>query len=303
MNIKYLLLVLSVLLIFFGTVFLIKDKEPLTLTTSPYIYSYKYTTETEYFHVKLLSNDRDSYYVLQESIDKLQLTYNEETIPLLLKEIKVYETETDQFLIDLSLQVAFHSNDYYIDYPQAYLEITYTNNKEVSLYIGEFNFLFKSENTSDLDFMNLSATYQEVDGINTVSGIVIDLVNKSGNNIIIKDIDILSSSTHINNDYIIEVFDPVDSFIDMATFLDQDYSFFDYEKEPLDLFMQAYEQKKLIAPLIYNGDISFIHRFVLIITYIDGTEEKTYIIDDFPYMNTSIFNPEYIDNLVIYEIN
>ena len=301
-NLKYVVLILSILLIFFSVILMTKTKEPFVITTSPQVHSYKFTSDTESFHIKLLVNEKDSYYIQKESVDKLQLSFDDQTIPLRIQDIRVYESN-DQFLVDLSVQIAFHSNDYLIEYDHAYLDITYTNKNAISLYIGEFNYLFQSTNTNDLDFINLSATYQEVDGVNTVSGIVIDLVNKTENNIIIKDIDILSKTVHINNDYITEVFTEVDSFKQIDELLDLEYSFFDYERDDLNLYLQAHETKKLLAPLVYNGDITFIHRFVLVFTYIDGTEEKTYVIDDFPYMNTSTFNPEYTENLISYEID
>lgn len=299
---KYLLGILSVLLLFFSIVFFLQEDVTLEITTSPNIYSYKKTSETEVFHIKLMLNQNDPYYFYKESIDSSALTNGEERIPLYLYESHIEETIGGMYLVDLSYQIGFDANDYTIMFENAYLEIQFTNNEEVSLYIGEFNYMFASSD-SGLTYHNVHGTYGYVDNTNTVTGIVIELENNLPSNIMITDFEVFSSSVDVHNDYVIEVMREIDPFENVETILDQEYFFYDIAQENLSIFMQSREQKTLFCPLVYNGEIHYIHRFTLIITYLENNEEKRLIIDDFPFMATTHFSDEFKEGYQTYEID
>lgn len=299
---KYLLGILSALLIFFSLVMLFDQEESLHLTTSPKIYSIKKTSETEVFHIEVLSNIHDPYYLKKESIVSISLTDDEERIPLVLKELKVTQANSEDYIADFSLQVSFDANDYRIVFDQAYLDITYSNGQELSLYIGEFNYMFETSDTS-LTYQSVYGTYGYVDGKNTVTAIVLELENNADKNILITNIDIFSNSVNIHSQNITETHQTIEPFILVQDILQEDYNFFDIDQDQVSIYMQTKEKKALYCPLLYNGDIRYIHRFVIEVTYIENNQEKTLIIDDFPFMKTSIFATEFEQGYHTYEID
>lgn len=294
MNLKYLLFVLSILLISLSLVLLFRDDTPLSLKTSSSIHSYKKTSDTEYFHIQLLSNKKDAYYFIIDEVVSSSITNQEDIIPLELKSIQKSETTTGEYIIDLSFKIGFDSEEYLIDFSEAYLNITY-NDKELTVYIGEFYYLFSNTDYGDISLINLEATYDDILDIRTVSGLLLTVRNNSYHNLIIKDIEILSTSVDVMNEEVFVLEEDIDNFMKVSDILDKQFDPFDYENSDITITLLQDEETTLFGPLIYNGEINYIHRFSIKITYLLGGEERIYYIDDFPFMRESIFQTEYQD--------
>ena len=142
-----------------------------------------------------------------------------------------------------------------------------------------------------------------INGYNTIGGINLSLSNHSNSNITITDISILSESVRFNTFFLTER-EPCDY---RATVVDclalNDYSFTTYNVyETMNSLLSPKNSTSYYIPLSYL-DSPFIHRFGIQLTYTIDGEERLYILDDFPFMKTSLFQEEYEDNYHVYTIN
>jgi len=298
MKIKYLLFVLAVFSIVLGIALLIEDDSPLKIITSPKVYSMKHTELNETFKISVLMNRNDTYHLDTNYMRKSVLKDGENHLPLSVELVQVSDDTMDvkgesYYLVNFVVSLNIEMTDHLIAFNTASLQITYENNEIVDLYIGEFNYLFK-ENSDDLSMYNLQGTFGEVNGINTVTGVAVELHNQSNHNLKIKRIDIISEDVSLNNDYLIEKDREIDMFESVEDVLVIDkYSFETYESDEQQHLIMEDASKKFYVPLLYNSDIKYINRFVIMITYeIDG-QEKVYYIDDFVFMNALHFGAEF----------
>ncbi len=302
MNIKYILLILSVLLIGFSIILLTTDNKEFELYSISQIHSYKKTSDTEYFHIQLKTNDKDNYFFIKEEIQNASLTDGTEIVPLQVKDILIKESYEGYYIVDVSFKIDFDSDDYIIQFNQTKLILTYDKD-ELTIPIGEFNYLFKEENTNDLSLINLEATYDTFHNVETVSGVMITLNNKTNNNIVIKDISILSNTVDVMNDHVFILHEELDPFTKVEDILDSSFSHYDYESKDISIPISPDSNITLFGPLVFHSDIDYIHRFTLMITYTINDQEKVFYIDDFPFMRTSYFETDYIEYIKKYDPN
>lgn len=303
MNLKYLLFIISILLIFLSVVILFSDEKSLVIQNTSKIYSVSKTSETEYIHLLCSSNKEESYYYSIDKIVHANISNNLEEIPIIIKDIKISESNDEEtFIIDLSFKIGFDSDDYSIMFEHAVMNLTYRNNEELQIVLGEFNYLFYEDERLDLSFTNLSASYDVINDIETVSGLFFELHNSSDTNIVITDIDVLSSSVDFNNGEAIKIYDLIETNQTVEDILKKDYDFFELDSSPLSMQIRSNQTETMYIPLSFTS-IPFIHRFSMVITYTQNNEEYTYIIDDFPFMNTNLFNEEYSEWIHTYEID
>ncbi len=302
--ITFLLLVLSLLLF-------IKDDSNLEIITSPKIYSLYKSSEFESFNVPILTNDATNYFFKEDYIAKIALTAdNDEIIPLTVKEIvktnNLYNyADKKYYYLTFKLQIAFNSDDYNIVMNKAYLKITYKNAKEIKLYIGEVNYLFSSEENYDISLNNLLSTHGIVNNKDTSTGLFLNLGNLSNNNLIISKIEIGSNNIVANNAYLREIENLPNYDASPETILGM--ISYDYHAIPKETAQQILLRKNneimLYVPFAYLGDIGYLYRFYVKVYYYDEGTLKVFIIDDFPYINTTSFKQELSQDFYYYEFS
>ena len=287
----------------------IPNEETTKILISPKIYSIVKSSDNERINITLLVNDSDSYYFNSAYISNISLSSDDEQIiPLVINSIDksndlyIHDNEMYYFTT-LLLEVGFNSDDYSIKLEKAYLEISYSNSKEIRLYIGEFQYLFSEYENRDFSLNNLLSTHLIINDIDTSSGLFLNLGNLTENNIIIKKIKIGSSNVVANNYYLREVFEEItiEEIPENILGIDNyDYSSYrgDVNK---DILLRKNNEIMLYVPLSYIGEIQYLYRFYVEVTYIINTTEKTFVIDDFPYINTSSYKTELEDGYVYYE--
>ena len=301
MRIKYLLFVLSVLSVFLGILLLTKKDTPLKIITSPKMFSMIHSGQTETFTISILSNKQETYHFDMEYIDSISLHTTNEIIPLSIEEIYIndegYDYDDMFYVVELRVKIGFVSEEYILNLEEVDMVVEYTNNTSIKVYIGDVFYVFDPLVDQNLSLSNLSATYTDFENKRTVSGVYLELLNKSNDSITITNIDIISNQIHLNNDYRTIPVIPVEMFSSVEEITGvHEYSFKGYAVEENTTVLLRNNSVDLYIPVVYQGDISFIHRFALQVTYeIDGESYQMYI-DDFPYMNTSIFTKEYESN-------
>ncbi len=298
------------LVVFIGLLFIPSEKN-LKVITSPKIFSLLKSSNNESIEVELLVNKNDTYYFDKDYIFGVSLNSesDEEIIPLEIDDISygdsLYDFDNDKFyLVNLSLSVGFESKDYLIDFKKAYLDISYNNEENLKLFIGEFNYLFNEDINSDLGISNLSSTVFKSNEINTVSGIFIELYNMSDENLVITSFDLGSTSVKFNDYYLYEIYNEPDLFDSVdEILLVENYDFYiDTSSYNKSMLLKENQSVMLYIPLIYLGEIEYIHRFFFQVNYLSNEGETILIIDDIPYVSTSIFQTSLEDGYLVYEI-
>jgi len=300
---------LSFLLIVVSILLFIEDNPKTKIIISPKIYSIMKSSDNELFSIVLLVNDVDSYYFNQEYINNIKISSDgEEIVPCILNNIKKsneYYIDNDEayYYLTLELSVGFDSDDYTINFNNAYLDITYSNKKEINIYIGEFNYYFYDEDNTDISLNNLLSTHALIDDIDTATGLFLNLGNESDYNITIYSVEIGSSNTLANNYYLNEIYeipsisDTPEEILNIDTY---NYSIYGEYRANSILFRKNNEIM-LYVPFSYIGDISYLYRFYVKVHYIIDSEEKVFVIDDFPYINTSNYREELESGYYYYE--
>lgn len=298
------------LVVFIGLLFIPSNKN-FKVITSPKIFSLLKSSDTESIEIELLVNKPNTYYFDEEYIFSVSLNseFDKEIVPLVIDEITYgnsqYEYKNDLYsLVRLSLSVGFDSEDYLINFEKAYLDITYNNEESLKLYIGEFNYRFNTDINSDLGISTLSSTVDSINEINTVSGVFIELYNTSDENLVLNDFNIGSSSVNFNNYYLSEIYNEPDLFDSVEEILLIENYDIHLDRGNIDksVLLRENQSVMLYIPLCYIGDIEYIHRFYVEIKYSSNEGEKSLIIDDIPYISTSIFQTSLEEGYIEYEI-
>ncbi len=299
---SFLLIVLSVLLF-------IKEDKNIKIIISPKVYSIVKSSDSEDFRITILVNDLNSYYFIPEYISNISLSSsNDEIIPLSLNEIKksnevyIYNDEVYYFVY-IELEVGFRSDDFEVLMEEATLDITYLNTNEVNLYIGEFNYLFYSDENRDISLNNLLATHALVNGVDTSTGLFLNLGNLSGSNITIDHVEIGCSNIMANNSYLKEIYDIPDIADNVITVLGIEYyDYFSYRDDiNNNVLLRKDNEIMLYVQFSYTCDIPYLYRFYVKVHYRVDSLEKTFVIDDFPYINTSSYKLELEREYILYE--
>jgi len=305
-NIHYLVLV--TLLIAMSLVLFIREEQELIIISKDYMYSIYHSDNYETIEIELLTNNKENYhfekdYIIASTIynQNQELSVTITNITTQNEPISFLNQEFNQVMIELELP--FVSNDYLVEIEDAYLEIIYDNNESITISIGEINYLFLDNYGRDISVNNLSATHEEYLLVNTIGGVNIELGNLSDHNINITNIDILSNSIHINNNYIKEQV-ACEYTSTVHDCLDTEFNVFNAPllEEEVNILLSKNNSINLYLPLTYSDKYHYIYEFALIIDYeINGIQSQT-IIDDFPYMSTSIFNTLSEDDINVYFI-
>jgi len=310
MKIKIIGGLLSFLLIVLSLLLFIRNDPTIKVITSPKVYSIMKSSNNEGFNITILTNEINSYYFNEEYISNISLSSeNDEIISLSLDAISksnenyIYNNEKYYYL-SFKVNLEFSSDDYLILFDKAYLNVNYRNTKNIKLYIGEFNYLFFEEENNDISLNNLLSTHGLINGIDSSTGLFLNLGNLTNNNITINKIEIGSNSVSANNHYLNNIFiiPDYDSSVEDVLNL-EDYNFNDNTLNDISkniLFLKNNEIM-LYVPFSYNGDIPYLYRFYVEVHYTIDSEEKLFVIDDFPYINTNVFKVELESGYQYYE--
>lgn len=302
---------LAFLLVIFISLLFIPDDKPLKIISSPKIYSIHRSSELESFKIEFLVNKNDTYHFSKEYISSVSLNseLDEEIISLDINDISfgngtyTYENE-EYYLVEFKLRIGFNTDDYLIDFNKTYLSIEYNNSEELKLFIGEFNYVFNDDINNEISVSNLSSTVFQIDGINTVSGIYIELNNISNENLIINRFCLGSNTIEFNNYFLSEIYVEPDLFTEVKDILLVDEYNYKGTSNKIEqtILLRENQSITLYIPLNYIGDIDYIHRFYFEIEYENNLGKNSMIIDDFPYISTSNFQENLEDEYIIYEI-
>jgi len=288
---------------------LIREDIETVIISNNNVFSIYHSDNLEKFEVELLTNTPDSFYFSEEYISAISVQNNEQTFALLLEDIDISNTYMEYldekfYQATLSLKLKIISNNIKINMTNANLVINYTNNQKLEIEIGEFNYLFKNDYDKDISLNNLSATYEEVNGINTVGGVNLDLGNRSDVNLVINQIRLLTTNVQANQERILQrdICPQTYSVNDCLGINNYNFNE-DIDEDEVNIILLKNNNLELYIPLLYLQETRFIHKFSISIIYTMNGVQKEYIIDDFPYMRTSIFNETMEGDFNVYRVS
>ena len=126
----------------------------------------------------------------------------------------------------------------------------------------------------------------------------------SDENLVITSFDLGSTSVKFNDYYLYEIYNEPDLFDSVdEILLVENYDFYiDTSSYNKSMLLKENQSVMLYIPLIYLGEIEYIHRFFFQVNYLSNEGETILIIDDIPYVSTSIFQTSLEDGYLVYEI-
>ncbi len=309
MKFKLILFVNSILLIIASVLFFYQDSTPIKIITNKQIKSILGTSEQERFSYEILTNKPNSYYFDIDFISNATIENDQEKIILnTIDIIKIGQLEINQeeeyYQVSFVFTLGIISNGLEINYQNAQLVLNYKNNESISLNIGEFNYIYDDWMESDITLGNLIGTHETIDGLDTISGVYLELGNASNSNITIKSIDIINSQVTPNLFHTKKMYEIVSYKDQVKTILGMEYYDFKIKNDDIELNLLLLRKNTLsiYIPFSYIGEIQYLHRFPIRITYELNNEIKEMIIDDFPFMKTSIYGSDYERFYEYYEI-
>lgn len=297
MKSKVLFGVFTVLVLTLIVVMIVKDETETKIIINPQYISMYHTDDYETFHISLLTTTPNISHFNEENVMFSSVENDTESMSLNLVDISSYGDgydylDDEYYVVDFEFQLPISMKDTEIKMSDCHINLSYANGDTLNLFIGEFNYLFKPQVKNSMVLGNFSATYGYVNEIETVTGINITLSNISDQNITIKSIDLLSSDIHLNFGKSLEMEECYyKSDVTECIGVD-DYNFDELLVNQKSYLLRTNNSIDLYIPMVYQNESSFIYRFPIIITYLEGGEEYQYVIDDFPFMTKGIYLEE-----------
>jgi hypothetical protein len=220
----------------------------------------------------------------QVSVDISNITLNDQS--------EEYDGKTYYsffFSIDFS---SLYSKNLRLDMPNAEIHITYDNDEEFTFELGDMQIIFHDfEQHNHIDFKRMYATADQ----GALSSVVLDLENKTSQDIKITNIETLNHQMNFN------LFDAriKNSFTDHLHTLDEilpDYQAI-VDQIPSQASIILYQDTQYVLPIQYIDAFSYLNRFPLIIHYQYNETDYVHIIDDYIFFNA---NSDFVNKL--YEI-
>ncbi|HHU56620.1 MAG TPA: hypothetical protein GXZ48_08110 [Acholeplasmataceae bacterium] len=272
-------LVLTVIVIGIILAFIItrKPKDLIITTVKESYNTCSLISENDFIEINLYINQKDPMITDKQRISKVYITDKD------LGTVINAKVES----IDLQGKIKLENKDFYcykfifvinnlksdIEINDAFLQIHFFNNKSLNINIGSVS-IYKIDNfdSSDLRIINLKGIVNIINNKKTLVGIIIGLENKSGGEVIIKDVKPLDLNLYCS-DWINVNGKNINSNDNISNYLDYKYSIKN-SKRPFNIKVQ--EKEYFLFPLSYKKHYE-IPRCGLKITYeIYGKEKKMY---------------------------
>ncbi|HKL47771.1 MAG TPA: hypothetical protein VJ878_03800 [Candidatus Izemoplasmatales bacterium] len=253
-------------------------------------------TEDEVVDIPIYISSNESFLTTQSNIIDAQIISDADEVNIDIA-----------LIIDQNQKITFEDKAYYLfhyrldfssiytknlklNMPNAYLKLVYNNDDEFQFGLGHMQLLFHDlDQATHLDFNRLYATYYQ----GAISGIVLDLENKTSQTIEIQSIDNLNQQMNINLSKNKVVYDLNEHIDDLHMYLPnhQIIGQVDGHQESL----MVYQDTQFILPINHHQTLSYLNRFPLIINYKYNQVMYTYIIDDYKYFEpiSDLYNDYY----------
>ncbi len=279
---------------------------PFNIITVPQTYSFYQSDLLETQTLSLLTTKPDHYYFDDAYVVQIAVVNDETRFPLNLQQIQTepqkytYQNET-YYPVHLEVQPELSFSDKRFEMVDASLEITYDDGSTILLQLGEWNYLYADTFDTELIIGERYATYEMSAEIETVGGITIETINRTNEMITITEIELLSHATYIDASTITAT--SCEGFMTVSDCLTYPYdNIVETISIPIHKTVLGGQSTLLYLPLKFTK-YPFFHQGAIIIHYQYHQQEFTTIMDDFPFLRTSLFQTSYEDLFVVHEIH
>lgn len=304
-----------ILLLSIATVMLIitmfkQDDRPITLISVNQVHTYLYTSDLETMPIPLLINKDDTHLLLEEAIDSVFITNDEQSqkIPVKLTDIRKdsireynnYQYHEVTLFINPSLKTTALTT--HID--DAMLVITYHDFPELILPIGSFSYSFYDNTHSHISVETRINIPKHTDEYPTSMGLYFNINNKTKAPLTITNLSLLTNQVTPNTDHIMELTSPTQDLDALGEHMPKNYNPLDSARDkPLAIELAPNTESFFLMPFTYQDSLGLLHRYPLYIEY--TYQGKTYaaVYDDFLFIKTDpfIFPNDTFHNEVIYD--
>jgi hypothetical protein len=241
---------------------IITDNEPIDIPV--YISSENsfFTSSDNIVDARILSDfDEVEIKISQIKNQKQVVTYNNKQYYLYYYEIDLNNVYT------LGLK---------LDFINANISLTYNNDETLNLEIGDLSLLFHEITGSNhLDYSRMYSVHDQ----DAIIGIYIEMINKTGQEITIKSIDVLNNNMFLNLNKAKIVYEPLNHLQPIDEIIPGFQNLVTEFPNPQDFSFK--HNNAIFIPINYLNTFNYINRFPLMISYEYNNTIYDYIIDDY----------------------
>lgn len=289
---KITIIVLFGIIIIVTVVFLlIRDKKEFLFLTYPKEHCVLSKDDNPMFTVEIYSNHKNSEYLKEEVIDSIKvydfnsndfLSCKVDNIEMKDGYIDYEKNHYYKYQLDLVLPI---KKDTEFKFDKAYLNINYLNSESLSFYIGNLN-VYEYQSKKAFIINRMKGFIDNINSQDTLTGIYMELINVSNNNVIIKEINYTSNNIISNYDYLMVVDSISENYKEkISNIVNDEYDYF--RRSSLDdCFIEVNDDVlKLFIPLTYIKERSVNSTGIIIKYMIDGNTYQQ-VIDPFVFFNS-----------------
>jgi|GEM_PF-7044256 hypothetical protein len=261
------------------------------------------TDELETFSYDLLTNQTQGYYFDSSYITSISLENTDKVVSLALQSVRIIgdtiTIESKKYVpLRLYLRPEIVVSEQDITLLDASLIIQYDNGENLALPFGNFHYLVNMPSQSDFAIGALSATYEVIFGNQTVSSVSMEIHNQTGMMAEITSVFIPSSIATMNlplarrdqfcsNELTVQECFGLDSY---------DFHFQPAHKT-LSWIILPNQSLEFSIPLSYLIDEP-LYRFPIVVNYQVNGIDKWWVMDDFPFMQTALFDENWLEGAI-----
>lgn len=257
-----------------------------------------YVFETDNFNISLYCNDKDSYFLDEKQIVNTYLSDENEnnTLTLTINSISKtteyinYEKKKyNMYLFNFSIPTNF-SDEFYWRIENAFLNVTFLNQKTFKILIGNFNYNKYNKNFNKDLSISLVKPLVFDEEMSYLGGVIYKVNNNSSSNLYIKKIEILNCGVVPGDDV------KITQLIDTINFNDAsgyDHKYVKEQKNELNILIR--KEEVIFLPLYYEKIFS-LQNFPIKIIYEKDAKQYSYIFENYSYYKPikEIMNDYYV---------
>ena len=285
-----------------------KDKRAVSFTAFPQAHGYLAPyPEKEEIEFEIFFNSSDSLFTEAKALREAWIgnPEKEELLPLELLEIRKTDNrfqakgETFQGFCFSFLVPLLSEEDLELTLPEAHLFLLYRGNKEISLPVGSFAFQkIPAFGSAELYVTRLQGIVNEIGGCKTLTGICMSFRNKTAEEIIIKNIEIVSATIRGEaGKAVLLGEEEIPSGTDIRELLPS-YEPFVHEAGAASIELPSHGEIRILLPVKYS-ELHPANRLAFRIDYLHLGEEKNYYFNEFTFFTDRRHSKERIAALLI----
>lgn len=239
-------------------------------------------TKDEIIDIPVYISSDKSFFTLKDNITSANIESEKDESEISISNIRKTQTQERYenvtytlYYFEINFKTVYTEN-LKLNFKNPTIHVVYNNDVSLDLRTGDISILFhnlKQENLIDFNRM------YSINNQGFITGIYMELVNKTDEDIFIDSISLLNPSILVNMNAITIVNQGPDHLVEMETIIPNYKILIDEMPEDTNFILS--KDMKVVLPINYFSTLTYIDRFPIIFSYSYQNENYEYIIDDY----------------------